>query len=70
MVDEEGNKLQYTAPQKRIESKAKRNAYVFGIEKRRFGIIEKETLLSECNGKNQSCSPPTLSQSLNDRILA
>ena len=51
MVDEEGTKLQYTAPQKRIESKAKRNAYVFGIEKRRFGIIEKETLLSECNGK-------------------
>ena len=51
MVDEEGNKLQYTAPQKRIESKSKRNAYVLGIEKRRFGITEKETLLSECNGK-------------------
>lgn len=33
MVDEEGNRLQYTAPQKRIESKAKRNAYVLGIEK-------------------------------------
>ena len=51
MVDEEGRKLQYTAPQKRIESKAKRNAYVLGIEKRRFGITEKETLLSSCNGK-------------------
>ena len=51
MVDEEGTKLQYTAPQKRIESKAKRNAYVLGIEKRRFGIVEKETLLSSCNGK-------------------
>ena len=35
MVDEEGTKLQYTAPQKRIESKAKRNAYVLGIEKQR-----------------------------------
>ena len=54
MVDEDGNKLQYTAPQKRIESKAKRNAYVLGIEKRRFGINEKETLLSECNGKTSN----------------
>jgi len=51
MVDEEGRKLQYTAPQKRIESKAKRNAYVLGIEKRRFGISKKETLLSDYNGK-------------------
>ena len=51
MVDEEGTKLQYTAPQKRIESKAKRNAYVLAIEKRRFGITKKETLLSEYNGK-------------------
>ena len=51
MVDEEGNKLQYTSPQKRIESKTKRNAYVLGIEKQRFGIIEKETVLSEQNGK-------------------
>ena len=54
MVDEEGAKLQYTAPQKRIESKAKRNAYVLGIEKRRFGITEKETLLSSCNGKTSN----------------
>jgi hypothetical protein len=51
MVDDEGNKLQYTAPQKRIESKAKRNAYVLGIEKTRCGIIEKETLLSVQNAK-------------------
>ena len=54
MVDEEGNKLQYTAPQKRIESKAKRNAYVLGIEKRRSGIIERETLLSSYNGKTSN----------------
>ena len=51
MTDGEGNRLQYTAPQKRIESKAKRNAYVLGIEKRRSGIIEKETVLSSYNGK-------------------
>jgi hypothetical protein len=54
IVDEEGTKLQYTAPQKRIESKAKRNAYVLGIEKRRFGITEKETLLSSCNGNTSN----------------
>jgi hypothetical protein len=51
MVDEDGNRLQYTSPQKRIESKSKRNAYVLGIEKQRFGIIEKETVLSSYNGK-------------------
>ena len=56
MVDEEGNKLQYTAPQKRIESKAKRNAYVLGIEKRRSGIIDKETILSSYNGKTSNYS--------------
>ena len=56
MVDEEGNKLQYTAPQKRIESKSKRNAYVLGIEKRRSGIIEKETILSSYNGKTSNYS--------------
>ena len=54
MVDEEGNKLQYTAPQKRIESKAKRNAYVLGIEKRRSCIIEKETVLSSYNRKTSN----------------
>ena len=54
MVDEEGNRLQYTAPQKRIESKAKRNSYVLGIEKRRSGIIEKETVLSSHNGKTSN----------------
>jgi hypothetical protein len=51
MVDDEGNRLQYTAPQKRIESKSKRNTYVLCIEKRRYGIIEKETVLSVQNGK-------------------
>ena len=56
MVDEDGNKLQYTAPQKRIESKAKRNAYVLGIEKRRYGIIDKETILSSYNGKTSNYS--------------
>ena len=51
MVDEEGNRLQYTAPQKRIESKSKRNAYVLCIEKRKYDIIKKETTLSSYNGK-------------------
>jgi hypothetical protein len=36
MVDEQGNKLQYTAPQKRIESKSKRNAYVLKVEKEKM----------------------------------
>lgn len=56
MADEEGNRLQYTAPQKRIESKVKRNAYVLGIEKRRSGIIKKETVLSSYNGKTSNYS--------------
>jgi len=51
-----GNKLQYTAPQKRIESKSKRNAYVLRIEKRRSGIIKKETVLSSYNGKTSNYS--------------
>jgi len=54
MVDDEGNRLQYTAPQKRIEGKAKRNSYVLGIEKRRYGIIDKETVLSSYNGKTSN----------------
>ena len=54
MVDEEGNQLQYTASQKRIESKAKRNTYVLGIEKRRSGIIDRETILSSYNGKTSN----------------
>jgi len=54
MVDEEGNRLQYTAPQKRIESQTKRNSYVLGIEKRRYGIIDKETVLSSYNGKTSN----------------
>ena len=56
MVDEDGNKLQYTAPQKRMESKAKRNAYVLRIEKRKHDIIEKETILSFYNGKTTNYS--------------
>ena len=54
MVDDEGNRLQYTAPQKRIESKAKRNAYVLGVEKRKYDIIKKETVLSSYNGKTSN----------------
>jgi hypothetical protein len=56
MVDDTGNKLHYTAPQKRIESKAKRNAYVLGIEKRKYDIIKKETVLSAYNGKTSNYS--------------
>jgi hypothetical protein len=51
MMDEEGNKLQYTSSQRKKESKSKRNQKVLLAEKKKNGIIEKETHLSTQNSK-------------------
>jgi len=52
MMDKNGNKLQYTAPQRKRESKAKTNQRILLEEKKRKGIIEKETHLSSNNSKS------------------
>jgi hypothetical protein len=52
MMDKNGNKLQYTAPQRKRESKAKTNQRILLVEKKRNGIIEKETQLSFQNSKS------------------
>ena len=52
MMDKNGNKLQYTAPQRKRESKAKRNQRILLLERKRNGIIEKETILSLQNSKS------------------
>ena len=52
MVDSTGKKLQYTASQKKFESKHKRNQKIMSIEKKINGIIEKETELSSSNSKS------------------
>ena len=52
MMDKNGNKLQYTAPQRKRESKAKTNQRILLIERKRNGIIEKETQLSFQNSKS------------------
>ena len=51
MVDEFGKKLQYTAPQRKRESKAKTNQRILLLERKRNGIVEKETIMSEKNSK-------------------
>jgi hypothetical protein len=51
MMDKNGNKLQYTAPQRKRESKAKTNQRVLLEEKKRNKIVEKETILSLQNSK-------------------
>ena len=51
MADEDGNKLRYTALQRRTESMAKRNNRIMNTEKVKGGVIEKETVLSEYNSK-------------------
>lgn len=51
MIDENNNKLKYSAPQRRIESMAKRNSKILLKEKTKYKIIEKETKLSEQNSK-------------------
>jgi len=52
MMDKNGNKLQYTAPQRKRESKAKTNQRILLEEKKRNNIIEKETHLSLQNSKS------------------
>jgi len=52
MMDKNGNKLQYTAPQRKRESKAKTNQRILLLERKRNGIIEKETILSFQNSKS------------------
>jgi len=52
MMDDKGNKLQYTAPQRKRESKTKTNQRILLVEKKRNNIIEKETHLSFQNSKS------------------
>ena len=52
MMDDKENKLQYTAPQRKRESKAKTNQRILLVEKKRNNIIEKETHLSFQNSKS------------------
>ena len=52
MMDSNGNKLQYTAPQRKRENKAKTNQRILLEERKRNGIIEKETDLSLQNSKS------------------
>jgi hypothetical protein len=52
MMDNKGNKLQYTAPQRKRESKAKCNQRIILYERKKNGIIEKETQLSFQNSKS------------------
>jgi len=52
MMDDKGNKLQYTAPQRKRESMAKTNQRILLVEKKRNHIIEKETYLSFQNSKS------------------
>ena len=52
MMDDKGNKLQYTAPQMKRESKAKTNQRILLVEKKRNNITEKETHLSFQNSKS------------------
>ena len=52
MMDKNGNKLQYTAPQRKRESKTKTNQRILLLERKRNGIIEIETHLSFQNSKS------------------
>jgi hypothetical protein len=51
MIDKDGNKLQYTSPQKMRESKSKCNKRILQIEKGKNDITKLETDLSEYNSK-------------------
>jgi len=51
MMDNNGNKLQFTASQRKVESYGKRNERILLQEKKRNNIIEKETHLSSKNSK-------------------
>jgi hypothetical protein len=52
MMDKKGNKLEYTASQRKIESYGKRNQRILLQEKKKHKIIEKETRLSIQNSKS------------------
>jgi len=52
MMDSNGKKLQYTAPQRKMESKAKCNQRILLEEKKKQCIIELETELSSENSKS------------------
>jgi hypothetical protein len=52
MMDNKGNKLQYTEPQRKRESKAKCNQRILLYERKKNGIVEKETQLSFQNSKS------------------
>ena len=52
MMDNKGNKLQYTAPQRKRESKSKCNQRILLYERKKNSIIEKETQLSFQNSKS------------------
>ena len=52
MVDETGKKLQYTAPQRKRESKQKCNQRILLQERKKNGIVEKETHLALHNSKS------------------
>ena len=52
MMDKKGNKLEYTASQRKIESYGKRNQRILLQEKKKHKIIEKETRLSMQNSKS------------------
>ena len=52
MVDESGKKLQYTAPQRKRESKQKCHQRILLQERKKNGIVEKETHLSLHNSKS------------------
>jgi len=52
MMDNNGNKLQFTASQRKVESYGKRNERILLQEKKRNNIIEKETHLSSKNNKS------------------
>ena len=52
MMDKHGKKLQYTAPQRKRESKTKTNQRILLEEKKRNKITEKETELSCQNSKS------------------
>ena len=52
MMDSHGKKLQYTAPQRKIESKAKCNQRILIEEKKKNKINECETVLSTENSKS------------------
>ena len=52
MMDKNGNKLQFTASQRKVESYGKRNERILLQEKKRNHIIEKESHLSSNNSKS------------------